>query len=66
MGLAVVVIVLLLVSLCGVDYKPYLREPYYVETAARFSASVVTNTIAHGELAAGFGRALLTPTINAA
>ncbi len=66
MGLAVVVIVLLLVSLCGVDYKPYLREPYYVETAARFSASVATNTIVHGELAAGFGRALLTPTINAA
>ncbi|NOS72805.1 MAG: hypothetical protein HOP33_23125 [Verrucomicrobia bacterium] len=66
MGLAVVVIVLLLVSLCGVDYKPYLREPYYVETAARLNASVATNTIVHGELAAGFGRALLTPTINAA
>ena len=65
MGLVVVVIILLLVSLDGVDYRPYLREPYYAETSSRLSASLVTNTVVHGELAAGFGRALLTPTINA-
>jgi hypothetical protein len=49
----------------GVDYRPYLREPYYVETATRLRASLVTNTVVRGELAAGFGRARLTPTVNA-
>lgn len=65
LGLAVVIVTLLLLSLDGVDYRPYLREPYYVETAARLRANVATNTIARGELAAGFGRARLTPTVHA-
>ncbi len=64
-GLAVVIVALLILSLDGVDYRPYLREPYYAETTARLSAHQATNSIARGELAAGFGRALLTPTVNA-
>jgi neutral/alkaline ceramidase-like enzyme len=63
--LAVLIVVLLILSLDGVDYRPYLREPYYAETAARLRTRLATNTIAYGELAAGFGRARLTPTVNA-
>ena len=65
-GLAALVVAALLLSLDGVDHRPYLREPYYQETAARLRARVATNSIVRGELNAGFGRALLTPTVNAA
>ncbi len=57
--------ILLFACLDGVDYRPYLKSPYYAETATRLKANVVTNAFARGELKAGFGRALLTPTINA-
>jgi hypothetical protein len=63
--LAALIVGLLMLSLEGVDYRPYLREPYYAETTARLHAHQATNTMARGELAAGFGRARLTPTINA-
>jgi neutral ceramidase len=63
--LAALLVVALILSLDGVDYRPYLREPYYAETTARLRASVETNAVARDELAAGFGRALLTPTVNA-
>lgn len=63
--LAVLIVAALILSLDGVDYRPYLREPYYAETIARLRTSVATNRTAKGELAAGFGRALLTPTVNA-
>ena len=63
--LAALLGIALLLCLDGVDYRPYLREPYYTETAARLRAHEATNSIARGELAAGFGRALLTPTVNA-
>ena len=63
--LALIVVTLGVVGLDGVDYRPYLREPYYTETAARWRAHQATNTVVRGELAAGFGRARLTPTINA-
>ena len=63
--LAVLFVALLMLCLDGVDYHPYMREPYYAETTARLRAHLVTNTITRGELSAGFGRALLTPTINA-
>jgi hypothetical protein len=62
---AVVVVALLILSLDGVDYRPYLREPYYAETITCLRAHQATNSVARGELAAGFGRALLTPTVNA-
>jgi len=62
---AVLIVALLILSLDGVDYHPYLREPYYAETTARLRAHQATNSIAHGEVAAGFGRARLTPTVNA-
>ncbi len=65
-GVAVLVLGLLLLGLEGVDYRPYLREPYYAATERRLHASEATNHLARGELAAGFGRALLTPTLNAA
>ena len=63
--LVALIIALLILSLDGVDYRPYLREPYYAETTARLRAHQATNSIARGELAAGFGRALLTPTVSA-
>jgi hypothetical protein len=55
----------LVVCLDRVDYRPYFREPYYVETSARLRAQASTNLISNGELSAGFGKARLTPTINA-
>ncbi len=63
--IAALIVTALILSLDGVDHRPYLREPYYAETTARLRASIATNTIARGELAAGFGRARLTPTVNA-
>ena len=65
LGLAALIVMALMLCLDGVDYRPYLRAPYYIETTTRLRASLVTNTVVHGELAAGFGRALLTPTVNA-
>ncbi len=65
-GLAVLVVVGLFACLDDVDYRPYLKSPYFAETAARLKAVTATNACARGELQAGFGRALLTPTINAA
>lgn len=44
-----------------VDYRPYFREPYYKTTVSRLNATAKTNTLAQGELQAGFGRAKLTP-----
>jgi len=53
------------VSLDGVDHRPYLSSAYGTETAARLREAVQTGVVVHGDLEAGFGRALLTPTINA-
>ena len=36
--LAALIIALLILGLDGVDYRPYLREPYYAETTARLRA----------------------------
>ncbi len=54
----------LLVSLDTVDYRPFFREPYCKDTIARLQVKAETNLVAFGELNAGFGRALLTPTVN--
>ncbi len=64
-ALAVLVAVTLVACLDGVDYRPYFRQQYYAETAARLRLREATNTISHGELSAGFGRARLTPTVSA-
>ena len=64
-GLAVLAGLAAIVCLDGVDSRPYFRESYYTKTAALLRADVETNKLAQGELAAGFGRALLTPTVNA-
>jgi hypothetical protein len=63
-GLMVLVVVTAILCLGGVDSRPYFREPYYTKTIAQLRASAETNTPARGELAAGFGRARLTPTVN--
>jgi hypothetical protein len=65
-GLVAVLAGVLVVSLDGVDYRPYMREAYYTETAARLKAGEAASRIEEGELFAGFGRARLTPTANAA
>jgi neutral ceramidase len=59
------VAILLVLCLGAVDTRPYFREPYYAETTARLRVSAETNLLAHGELTAGFGRARLTPAVNA-
>ena len=64
-GLAALAFATAFLCLDGVDTRPYFREPYYVQTAAQLRASAKTNTVARGELAAGFGRARLSPTVNA-
>ncbi len=56
----------LVACLDGVDHRPYFRAEYYTETAARLRDEAATNAPVRGELSAGFGRALLTPTLNAA
>jgi hypothetical protein len=63
-GLATLTAAAVVLCLDGVDNRPYFREPYYVSTAARLRASTETNTVVRGELAAGFGRARLSPTVN--
>ena len=65
-GLAALAVAAGILCLDGVDSRPYFREGYYAETAARLRAEAETNHLARGELAAGFGRELLTPTVNAA
>ena len=65
-GLVGILGVTLVVALDGVDQRPYLRQPYYTETASRLHALTATNHLVRGELWAGFGRARLTPALNAA
>ena len=65
-ALALLLLTVLFVCLDGVDYRPYFKQPYYAETIARLHTSAATNTVVRGELAAGFGWARLTPTLNAA
>ncbi len=49
-----------------VDYRPYFREQYYSETTARLKESIAAAQVVRGELAAGFGRAKLTPSVSSA
>jgi len=48
-----------------VDHRPYFRESYYTETAAREREARGTGGVVRGGLEAGFGVVRLTPTINA-
>ncbi len=64
-GLAVLAVATGMLCVDGVDSRPYSREGYYTETAARLRSRTETNNLVRGELAAGFGRERLTPTINA-
>lgn len=49
----------------GLDDQPYIRADYYTQTVERLRASTNRALVAEGALEAGFGKALLTPTINA-
>jgi neutral ceramidase len=62
-----VVVLLLAGVLCfdGVEYQPYYTAPYYKDTAQRLHELATNQNLVTGELAAGFGRALLTPSLNA-
>lgn len=53
------------ITLDGVDHRPYMASAYATETAARLRESIRAGAIVHGDLEAGFGRARLTPTIDA-
>lgn len=65
-SIAVIVLAVVVLSLDGVDHKPYFRETYYQESAARLRAGVATNSVQRGVLSAGFGRARLTPVVDSA
>jgi len=58
-------VLILGLTLSPVDYTPYYREAYWRETAELLKANVATNKTVTGELYAGFGRAVLTPSIGA-
>jgi neutral ceramidase len=64
-GVIALGVAVLLACLEGIDYRPYLRAPYYAETTVRLHTQAATNRVEQGSLAAGFGRARLTPTLNA-
>ena len=53
------------ITLDGVDHRPYVASAYATETTARLRESMQSTVVVHGDLEAGFGRARLTPTINA-
>ncbi|HYE32079.1 MAG TPA: hypothetical protein VEH27_11665, partial [Methylomirabilota bacterium] len=56
---------LTLLSLDTLDVQPFLRSTYFLETTHVLERTSTTNETQFGELRAGFGRALLTPTLRA-
>ena len=64
-GLVLVTAAACLLCLDGIDYQPYFKAPYYQQTSQRLHALATNQNLVTGELAAGFGRALLTPTLHA-
>jgi neutral ceramidase len=64
---AFILIALASVVLCldGVDTRPYFKESYYRQTSDRLRDCAETNKLARGQLSAGFGRARLSPIVNA-
>lgn len=65
-GLAVLFSCSVLLCLDGIDYQPYFITPYYTGTTERLFAQGTNAAVVRQELQAGFGRALLTPSLNAA
>lgn len=66
LGCAAVCLLALPVCLDTVDHRPYFRAGYYQETKQRLEAEDPPAAVTTGELAVGFGRAKLTPTLQAA
>ncbi len=64
-GLATLAVATGLICLDRVDYQPYFTTPYYQQTVRRLRSLSSNSFLVTGDLAAGFGRALLTPTLNA-
>lgn len=64
-GLAVAAGTVGLLCLDAVDYQPYFTAPYYEETALRLEKQAADLKLSTGEFAAGFGKALFTPVLNA-
>jgi len=65
LGLLALAFCTLIVSVDEVDTRPYFRESYYANTAARLRAQEQTNEVVWGQLEAGYGLARLSPTVNA-
>jgi neutral ceramidase len=65
-GLAMFAIAVSVVCLDTVDSTPLEQSRYYSTTTNRWHTKASQAATVSGELSAGFGRALLTPTINAA
>ena len=65
LGLLALALCTLILSVDEVDTRPYFRESYYANTVARLRVQEQTNQIVWGQLEAGFGRARLSPTVNA-
>src|SRR6476660_2095433 len=67
-GLAAVLAIAVIAGIScfeGIDYAPYFRTEYYKDTTARLNVALQTNQASVGPLAAGFGKALLTPVLKA-
>lgn len=64
-GVAVVIAVLAAFCLGGVEYEPFFLSRHGKATRARFLEKSSSNKLTRGTLQAGFGKALLTPTLNA-
>jgi neutral ceramidase len=64
-GLLLVVITLAVVSLDRLDGTPLAKASYYIETNERWRAHSQTADVVNGNLLAGFGRALLSPVLDA-
>jgi len=65
-GFAALALAGLVGGLSGLDCRPYFRTPYYTLATTRLGALATNRAIIAGPLEAGFGRAPLTPLLNAA
>jgi neutral ceramidase len=62
-GLVLLSVTAALVCIEGLDYQPYFKTGYYNQTAERLRLQAAQSRVVTGALSAGFGRALLTPSL---
>jgi neutral ceramidase len=65
-GLIILMVALAIVCLDSLEKTPLSDTAYYRDSTARWRVEAAKTKTVTGELSAGFGRALLTPVINAA